>query len=93
MKKLFFSLTAIVMFSATSFAKTIEIEPIEKTIENISFSEEFSNLNSEEITICYEVGRTVTEPVPGIQLITVTYRCREFPDSGLGDGTVYINAQ
>lgn len=56
MKKLFFSLTALLMFSATSVAKTIEIEPTEMADENsLVLKENFSNV--EDDTQC--VGKLV----------------------------------
>lgn len=91
MKNFFFSLTALLMFSVTSVAKTIEIEPTLGLIENNYISEQNSNL--EEITICWEVSRTDWEGEFGMVFVTIRYRCTEYPNSGLGNGTVYINAQ
>ena len=81
------------MFSATSVAKTIEIEPTEKAIENSIVLEETSSNEDDAHTLCWEVNRTVKNLEHGLQLITITYRCTEYPNSGLGNGTYYINAQ
>ena len=81
------------MFSATSVAKTIEIEPTEKAIENSIVLEETSSNEEIEHTLCWEVGRTYTDLGNGTTLMTIRYRCTEYPNSGLGNGIYYINAQ
>lgn len=81
------------MFSATSVAKTIEIEPTEKAIENSIVLEENFSKEKDEHTLCWEVSRS-TRVISEILLeVTITYRCTEYPNSGLGNGTYYINAQ
>ncbi|WP_445710363.1 hypothetical protein [Flavobacterium sp.] len=86
MKKLFFSLVATLMVSSFSIAKTSEIK-LETPKENTSKKTENS-----ELTVCYEVSRTERAIGQlGLTEVTITYRCTEV--SGLGNGTVYIDAK
>lgn len=86
MNKMVFSLFATLMISSFTFANTSEIK-LENTEKNTTREKE--NI---ELTICYEISRTERSIGElGLTEVTITYRCVEV--EGLGNGTVYLDAE
>jgi uncharacterized protein YcfL len=92
MKKLFFSLIATVMISTTISAKAIEIECAQNTIVNSIVHDEISNNEIDAHTLCWEISRSVRRISEIMIEVTIKYRCTEYPNSGFGNGTYYINS-
>lgn len=89
MKKMLFSFVATLLISSFSFANTNEIKEIEayETIKTLSSTEEITD---DELTICLEISRTYEQISDYVTIVTITYRCTEYP--GLGNGTAFIDA-
>lgn len=90
MKKMLFSFIATLLISCFSFANTNEIKESDfyEITKIFSSSEE---IVEDDITICLEISRTYEQISDYVTVITITYRCTEYP--GLGKGTAYIDAE
>jgi len=85
-----FSFIATLLISSFSFANTNEIKEIEayEIIKTLLSTEEIAD---DELTICLEVSRTYEQISDYVTIVTITYRCTEYP--GLGNGKIYIDSE
>lgn len=90
MKKNLMKAAVLFFFTSFAFASTLEVKTQEiDTKNNLTICEDLEK--EKDITICYEISRTEKEINEFITEVTTTYMCYTHP--GLGNGTVYIDAE
>lgn len=92
MKKMLFSFLATLLISSLSFANTNEIKEID-TYETIKTLTSTQEIVEDEMTICIEVNRTYEQISEYVTVVTITYRCTEYPGIGHNNSTAYIDAE